>query len=147
MNAFLGFDHVDVRVRSVAQVEAFYDAILPALGLGRKSYAHVAADGEWHDVDDSHPANAVEFFERSDGKRPPRFIGFIEDAAMVPVATRLAFAVGSADELEGWEERLRAIGARALERSEDMSGYPALFFEDPAGTRLELCARNVRPSE
>jgi hypothetical protein len=125
----------------------FYDALLPELGLVRKSHAHVAPDGEWHDVDESHPANAVEYFARSDGKRAPRFIGFIEDPAMRPVGTRIAFALASVAELEAWEARLREIGAPALERSEDMSAYPALFFEDPAGTRLELCARRPRASD
>jgi hypothetical protein len=47
--------------------------------------------------------------------------------------------------LLAWEPRLRELGAREIEFSEDMDTYPALFFEDPGGTKLELCARNRRP--
>jgi len=32
---FLGFDHADVRVASLAAVEAFYDALMPELGPGK----------------------------------------------------------------------------------------------------------------
>lgn len=143
----LRFDHIDLRVRSVPEVEAFYDLLMPAFGWVRKSYAHVDAEGEWHDVDAEHPCNAVEYFAPSDGVRPPCFIGFIEDAGMQISRTRIAFALGSPLELIEWEPRLREFGARCIERSEDMDGYPALFFEDPAGTGLELCARKVTGPE
>ncbi len=46
----LNLDHADVRVASIAAVEPFYDAVLIPLGLSRKQRAHVAKDGEWHDV-------------------------------------------------------------------------------------------------
>jgi catechol 2,3-dioxygenase-like lactoylglutathione lyase family enzyme len=59
---------------------------------------------------------------------------------MTPVLTRIAFRVGSAAEVEAWAADLPAHGALNVERSEDMAGYPAVFFEDPAGTKLEICA-------
>jgi hypothetical protein len=142
---FLGFDHIDVRVRSLPAVEPFYDRLLPELALPRKGHAHVDAAGAWHEAGDERAANAAEYYEAAASTDPPRFIGFIEDPAMTPTATRIAFRVGARDELEGWETKLREFGARNVERSEDMDGYPALFFEDPAGTKLELCAR--RPAD
>jgi hypothetical protein len=36
-----------------------------------------------------------------------------------------------------------AAGGRVVEWSID-AGYPALFFEDPAGIRLEVCAHRPR---
>jgi catechol 2,3-dioxygenase-like lactoylglutathione lyase family enzyme len=143
---FRGFDHIDTRVRDLALVEKFYDDLMPELGLSRKTFAFVDAAGEWQEPTVEHPYNTIEFHEEGGpADRPHGFIGFIEDRSLRPNATRIAFAVGTRDELHVWEPRLRELGARAIEFSDDMDGYPALFFEDPAGTRLELCARNRRP--
>ena len=139
---FLGFDHVDTRVRSLAAVEPFYDAIMPELGLGRKTYSFVDERGEWHKREGGDDYNTIEYHE--DGVEPGElgaFIGFIESPDMTPVATRIAFTVRNRSALIAWEKTLKQRGARAVEFSEDMEDYPALFFEDPAGTRLELCAR------
>jgi hypothetical protein len=38
---------------------------------------------------------------------------------------------------------VRNAGGRVIEWSIEPT-YPALFFEDPAGTRLEICARRPR---
>jgi len=48
---FLGFDHIDTRVRSIQSVEPFYDRLLPALGLTEKRHAFVDDGGDWHDAD------------------------------------------------------------------------------------------------
>lgn len=144
MPDFHGFDHVDARVRSLPGVEPFYDRLMPALGLPRKTYAHVDTAGDWDEPDAERPYNTVEYHEEPDPSRPGRFIGFIEDRAMAPARTRIAFALGSRAELEAWEPRLREFGACGVERSADMDAYPAIFFEDPGGTKLELCARNPR---
>ena len=37
--------------------------------------------------------------------------------------------------------RRRELGAVNVELSADMDAYPAVFFEDPAGTLLEIVAR------
>jgi len=137
-------DHVDTRVRSIALVEPFYDRLMPALGWTRKTVAHVDADGEWLEVDQAHPYNTIEYYAPSDGDNPTNFIGFIEDPAMTPTRTRIAFGVTRAA-LEGWAARLRELGAKNVEPGDD--DYAALFFEDPAGTRLELCARTARPPD
>lgn len=144
MPKFIGFDHIDMRVPSLAAVETFYDALLPALGLSRTKYSHVDARGDWHDPDDDHPTNAKEYYEPKVAGRPSSFIGIIEDGSMRPTLTRIAFRVASRAALNDWEERIVAIGARCVERSAEMDAYPALFFEDPAGTKLELHA--VDPS-
>jgi len=141
MPDFGGLDHIDVRVPSLAAVEPFYDALMPALGLPRKRYSHVDAQGEWLDVDAEHPYNTVEYFEPSSGERAAHFIGFIEDPKHPRNATRIAFRVVAPLDVAGWTARLQTCGARNIEPSDDVVAYPALFFEDPAGTRLELCAR------
>jgi catechol 2,3-dioxygenase-like lactoylglutathione lyase family enzyme len=134
-----GIDHVDVRVRSLAQVEAFYDAVLPELGLTDKREAHVGSDGEWCGVDDAHPRNAMEYHTPREPGVLGWFVGFIEDGN-ASSATRVAFGLDSEAELAGVEPLVRNAGGRVVEWSSD-AGYPALFFEDPIGTRLEVCAR------
>ena len=38
---------------------------------------------------------------------------------------------------------LGKIGATNIEPSDTMETYPAVFFEDPGGTKLELIGREV----
>lgn len=139
--AFLGIDHIDTRVTDVAAVEAFYDELMPKLGLPRKRHAYVDAAGDWHDVAEDNPYNAVEYYENAATGSVPRFIGFIEDAEMRPTKTRIAFRISGPDALKPFAEYLAGIGAKNVELSADMESYPAVFFEDPAGTLLELCAK------
>ena len=139
--SFLGFDHIDLRVRSLSAVEKFYDALLPKLGLTRKKYSHVDTGGEWHEPSDDKPYNAAEYYEEPKSGSAAFFIGIIEDPAMRPTATRVAFRLASRSDLDMWERELASIGAVRIEPSPDMESYPALFFEDNAGSRLELCAR------
>ncbi len=143
MPTFNGFDHIDTRVRSIAEAEPFYDRLLPELGLVRKTYAFVDEKGEWHETDAGRPYNAIEYHEARDLTRAVHFIGFIEDPGTVPNASRIAFRVASGAELDRWFERLHEFGARHIEKSDDMSAYPAIFFEDPCGTKLEICSRRV----
>ena len=139
---FLGFDHVDTRVRSVRAVEEFYDRLMAELGLPEKRLAHVDERGEWHDPSDAKPYNTVEYYERAKPGKVSCFIGFIEDAQMVPTSTRIAFRVSSSA-LDHWHSLLASIGAANIEWSASAE-YPALFFEDPAGTKLELVARRSK---
>lgn len=138
-----GLDHADVRVPSLAAVEAFYDALLPALGLVRKSESHVAADGEWYAVDERRPRNVIEYWSSIEGGVLSWFVGFIEDTTMKTTATRIAFALDDEAKLAEVERLVRDAGGMRVERSTD-AAYPALFFEDPTGTRLEICARRHR---
>jgi|SRR5450755_117960 len=141
--AFHGFDHIDMRVRSLDVVEKFYDELLAELGLTRKRLSHVDADGEWHEAGLERPYNVAEYYEPAERDKVAFFIGIIEDRGMTPVKTRVAFRLGSRAELDRLHRRLHEIGARSIEPSEDMDGYPAIFFEDAAGTKLEVCARHT----
>ena len=136
--SFLGFDHIDCRVRSLAAVESFYDALMPLLGLSHKRYAFVDAHGDWHERADSY--NTVEYYEAEDVKHARHFVGFIEDSMHRINATRVAFRVDHAM-LDSLERVLVHLGAQNIERSEDMESYPAIFFEDPSGTKLEFIGR------
>ncbi len=139
----LGLYHADIRVTSLVAVERFYDALLPALGLSRKTESHVDRDGEWHEVGESRPRNAVEYNTPLEPGSAGWFVGFVENAGFAATPTRIAFAIDDRAEFDAVETLVRAAGARAVERSDD-DGYPALFFEDPLGTRLEICARRPR---
>ena len=142
MPEFLGFDHIDTRVRSLAAVEPFYDRLMSALGLPKKKHSHVDAQGDWHALKPGQTHNVAEYFEEPAAGRPAFFIGFIEDPAMEPVKTRIAFRVSAPFDTSHWQRILREIGAQNIELSESMDDYPAIFFEDPAGTKLEVVARN-----
>ncbi len=142
MMRLLGLDHADIRVSSLADVEAFYDALLPALGLLRKVRSHVAADGEWYPADERRPPNAIEYMTPVEAGAPGWFIGFIEARSM-PSLSRIALRLDEESALPAVHALLTQCGARNIEWSTS-SDYPAVFFEDPAGTRLEICAR--RPS-
>lgn len=135
-----GLDHADIRVASIAAVEAFYEALLPPLGLTRKSEAHVDAAGDWYDVAADRPRNVIEYHTE---KRPGSkgwFVGFIESPGTIATGTRIAFALDDEANLAAVEALLHRIGARVIQRSES-ENYPAVFFEDPIGTRLEICVR------
>jgi catechol 2,3-dioxygenase-like lactoylglutathione lyase family enzyme len=142
MSTFLGFDHIDMRVPSLAAVERFYDALLPRLGLSQKSYARVAYGGAAWSKATPEAYNAVEYFEDGISGRAALFVGVIEETGAQPARGRVAFAV-ERDRIAEWERTLREIGAREIERNEGEE-YPAVFFTDPLGTRLEVCARPPR---
>ncbi len=135
---FLGFDHVDARVSSLALVETFYDRLMPLLGLTRKRTAFVDGEGDWLDAGPLGEYNAIEYYTPPVAGAASYFIGFIENRDHVPPLTRIAFRVASPS---AWLSTLEELGARNVEPSAEMSVYPAIFFEDPAGTKLELVAR------
>ena len=134
---FLGFDHIDCRVRSLPAVEAFYDDLMPELGLSEKRYAYVDSGGEWHDEFESY--NTVEYYEPEHPTKPRRFFGVVENPLHRNNDTRIAFRV-KVEDLGSLQSLLRRLGAQNIEVSENPN-YRALFFEDPLGTRLELVGR------
>ncbi|MBV8163524.1 MAG: VOC family protein [Candidatus Eremiobacteraeota bacterium] len=142
MPQFFGFDHVDTRVRSLTAVEAFYDKLMPEIGLPEKDYHIVDAAGNWRRVQPGEHYNTVEYHEKSENRQPAHFMGFIEDPAMQPVSTRIAFRIGSVGDLDRWVTLLGRIGARNIEPSSSYEDWAAVFFEDPAGTKLEIVARD-----
>jgi catechol 2,3-dioxygenase-like lactoylglutathione lyase family enzyme len=144
--AFAGYDHVDCRVRSLAAVEAFYDALMPELGLPRKRFSYVDDAGEWHEASANHRYNTIEFFEEARPDRATFFVGFIESRDHIASSTRIAFRVDRTRLIE-MEDLLPRIGAHNVERGDDFENYPAIFFEDPSGTKLEIVARPARTLE
>jgi catechol 2,3-dioxygenase-like lactoylglutathione lyase family enzyme len=124
------FDHVDLRVRSLAEATPFYSVLLPALGFPNFCETPL---GIAYDAVRDHPK--------------PEFIGLIEDPAHVPNATRLAFWAETKQEVD----RIAAVVARAGARNvegpmfcpEYSPTYYGMFFEDPSGNRLEVCCRTV----
>jgi hypothetical protein len=138
---FQGFDHIDLRVPVLGVVEAFYDAFFPRLGLTGKKYSWVEFGGSsWNDAT-AERYNTVEYYEEGVDGRLTHFIGIIEETGAQPARGRIAFAVAE-ETLDEWERVLPEIGAREIERGDP--SYPALFFTDPLGTRLEVCARRLR---
>jgi len=140
---FLGFDHIDTRVPSLAKVEPFYDKLMPLLGFTRKKLSFVDDAGNWDPPKDDGTYNTAEYYTPVSEREASFFIGFIERPDTPPVWTRIAFRVEDVTDAE-WLTTLREIGARKIEPSEDMAVYPAIFFEDPAGTKLEIVSRSAR---
>jgi predicted enzyme related to lactoylglutathione lyase len=121
------FDHVDLRVRSLAEARPFYEVLLPALGFTRD----VKIEG-WLQYEAAGTDGATEF------------VGITESPQHVANNCRIAFWADSMREVD----RLAAIavqaGARNVEgpASEDEDAlYYAVFFEDPSGNHLEICYR------
>jgi catechol 2,3-dioxygenase-like lactoylglutathione lyase family enzyme len=140
---FLGIDHIDLRVPALGAVEAFYDRLFTRLGLTKKKYSVVTFGGESWDDGTSENYNTVEWYEEHVHGRRAAFFGLIEEEGAQPARGRIAFAVEE-DSLGEWARVLPEIGAREIEVSSEAS-YPAVFFTDPLGTRLEVCARPPRP--
>ena len=123
------FDHIDLRVPRLAEVAAFYETLLPALGFTRR----VPVEG-WLQ------------FEAANGDIT-EFFGVTESANHVVNETRVAFWAVSVDEVGRLAEVARRAGARNIEGPMHYEpGYHAVFFEDPCGNRLEICHR-VKPGQ
>ena len=118
------FDHIDLRVPRMADVERFYITLLPALGFTRK----VEVEG-WLQ------------FEAGDGEIT-EFFGVTESTAHRPNENRIAFWASSKEEVSRVAEVALQAGAKNMEGPMDYEeGYFAVFFEDPCGNRLEICHR------
>jgi len=120
------FDHIDLRVRNLEKVRAFYETLLPALGFTRDA----RIEG-WLQFEAAY-ADVTEFF------------GIVESPDHSPNENRIAFWAESTTEVD----RLSAIAARAGARNIEgpgfeTSSYYAVFFEDPCGNRLEICHRTA----
>jgi predicted enzyme related to lactoylglutathione lyase len=122
------FDHVDWRVRSLAEVRGFYVNFLAAVG-----FPEIEENADW-----------IGFSAKRDDPKP-EFIGVIEDREHRPNATRLAFWAETRAEVDRIAEVVRAAGGRNVEgpmlNPEYGPDYYAMFFEDPGGNRLEVCCR------
>jgi catechol 2,3-dioxygenase-like lactoylglutathione lyase family enzyme len=126
------YDHIDLRVRSLAEVSEFYETLLPALGFTRD--ARIAG---WLQYEAIAPNGGV-----------GEFFGVTESARHMTNENRVAFWAESPAEVDRLAEVASRAGARNVEGPvwEDATYY-AVFFEDPCGNRLEFCYRAaaVRP--
>ncbi|PTX99894.1 glyoxalase [Verrucomicrobia bacterium LW23] len=123
-------DHIDLRVPDLAGTAPFYNTLLPELGFCR------AAD----------IAGWLQYYAEAEGDTtadsPTSFFGVAQDALHRPNATRIAFWAESPGEVDRLGTLLATIGARNIEGPAwEHPGYYAVFFEDPAGNRLEICHR------
>lgn len=119
------FDHVDLRVRSLAEARPFYEALLPALGFTRDA----KIEG-WLQYETIGTEGAPEFF------------GVTESPQHVANECRIAFWAGSTREVDRLAEIAVQAGARNVEGpGYEAPHYYAVFFEDPSGNRLEICYR------
>jgi predicted enzyme related to lactoylglutathione lyase len=122
------FSHIDLRVRSFANVTGFYRALLPELG-----FTMWGEKGEWRGASTagSFPGKA--------------FFGFTEDPRHEPNATCIAFWVRTREEIDRIGEVVRRAGGQNIEgpalSSQYSEDYYAVFFEDPDGNRLEVVHR------
>ena len=120
------YDHIDLRVRSLAETRPFYETLLPALGFTR----NVGIES-WLQFETAKTDNASEFF------------GVTESPLHVANECRVAFWADSTSEVDRLAEIVVQAGARNVEGPgyHEGPGYYAVFFEDPSGNRLEICHR------
>jgi predicted lactoylglutathione lyase len=120
------FDHIDHRVRSLASVSGFYDALMPALGYTKRVAGQTVI--EYYHPDEVDP-----------------FFGIHQHADHAPSRSRIAFAAQTRADVDRIGRLLASIGARKVEGPMDCPDYTqpyyAVFFEDPDGNKLEVCCR------
>ena len=117
------FGHIDLRVRDLAAAQAFYDALLPALGFTERY--HGERWRVWAAAIDS-------------------YFGITESVAHVANENRIAFAVSSPAEVDRVAAVARDAGALELSGPKPMPygpDYYGAFFADPSGNRLEVYFR------
>jgi catechol 2,3-dioxygenase-like lactoylglutathione lyase family enzyme len=120
------YDHIDLRVRSLAEARPFYERLLPALGFTRDVRIE-----HWLQFEAAGSDGATEFF------------GVTESSRHVANECRIAFWADSPSEVDRLAEIIVRAGARNVEGPgyHEGPGYYAVFFEDPSGNRLEICHR------
>ena len=117
------YDHIDLRVRSMAEARPFYKALLPALGFTRQAEIE-----NWLQFEAEGTSGATEFF------------GVTESSHHVPNESRIAFWADSTADVDRLAQLVVRAGARNVEGPgyHEGPGYYAVFFEDPCGNRLEI---------
>jgi predicted enzyme related to lactoylglutathione lyase len=120
------YDHIDLRVRSLAEARQFYEILLPAMGFTRKIDIE-----NWLQYEAPGTGGATEFF------------GVTESSQHVANECRIAFWADSVAEVDHLAQIAVLAGARTVEGPgyHEGPGYYAVFFEDPSGNRLEICNR------
>ena len=121
------YDHIDLRVRSLAEARPFYEALLPALGFTRD-----VGIESWLQFEAAGAGSATEF------------LGVTESSRHIANECRIAFWADSISDVDRLAEIVVRAGARNVEGPgyHEGPGYYAVFFEDPSGNRLEICHRS-----
>lgn len=123
------FDHIDLRVTSLAEALPFFEKFLPALG-----FARISGEGDWRTFSLVEPD-------------PTEFIWIVEAPEHRPNENRIALWADSREEVNRVAKIVADAGGRVLEGPElcvDYSpDYYAFFFEDPCGNRWEVCCRGA----
>ena len=101
------FDHIDLRVRSLAEARPFYEMLLPALGFTRE----VTMEG-WSQDEAAGSDGATEF------------VGVMESPQHVANEYRIAFWADSIREVD-W---LAALAIQAGARNVEGPGYEEPFY-------------------
>ena len=124
-------DHLDIRVRSLAQARSFYDPLCAALGL-----TTIDVNETWI------------CYNAPDPTLP--FLAIDADPKFVAGSSRIALRGDSTTEVDRISEVARVSGATRYEAPhvclEYSPGYYASFFEDPDGNRYEICYRPLTPT-
>jgi len=121
------FGHVDLRVADLGAALPFYDALLPALGFTERYHGE-----EWKVWATTEPLPSTAYF------------AVTESRGHVANENRIAFRVGSAEDVDRVAEVARSAGAAGMSGPKPMPygpGYYAAFFADPSGNRLEVYVR------
>ena len=119
------YDHVDLRVQSLAKVRLFYNTLLPALGFNR----------------DARVEGWIQF-ESGGEKGTGEFFGMTESTSHIANECRIAFWASSIAEVDRLAGIVVKAGGQNIEGpAYENRGYYAIFFEDPSGNRFEICHR------
>jgi len=122
------FDHIDLRVQSLAAVKPFYDAFLHAYGFRPMANADPGC-----------------FLYVRVAERSFECVAITEDPEQRANKTRIAFGANSPEDVDRLAQIATKAGAQAGEGPmpcpEYWPTYYAFFFEDPEGNRLEICYR------
>ena len=122
------YDHIDLRVRDLAEARPFYEVLLPALGFMRETRIP-----NWFQYEAAAP-----------GDGPAAFFGVTQSPGHVPNESRIAFWAESPAEVDRLVGIATGAGARNVEGPEwEDETYYAVYFEDPCGNRLEICHRTA----
>ncbi len=121
------FGHIDLRVRDLAAAQAFYEALLPALGFTERYHGE-----QWKGWATTEELPATAYF------------AVVESDDHVANENRIAFWVATPEDVDRVAEVARDAAARELSGPKTMPygpGYYAVFFADPSGNRLEVYHR------
>ena len=119
------YDHVDLRVPSLASARSFYEMLLPALGFTKND-----SNEKWFE------------YEYEDGEKITDYFAITESRNHVPNENRVAFWADSIEEVDKLSKTVVTAGGRNVQGPGFEGEYHyAVFFEDPCGNRFEICHR------